>query len=161
MFETQSNPLIAPIAEVRYAFDEQKLKRDWDEAVADGQDAEERKVAVLRAALKQWPMVPHVMPNGAVTGTKRHCPEMRRFVRDVLGMPDSRQGMNNYAARLIAQGLAGIRFYNTRNHAITTQGRKLRRAVIEVTTKYRLGADPQECMETLATYYETLANEQT
>jgi len=159
MFE-QIQGYIEPTAEVRYAFDEQALKRQWDEACADEGDAFERKVAVLQAALKQWPMVLSSNPGQRAQGKMVYSPEMRRFVRDVLGMPDDqrRGSMNDYALRLLRKGVAGCRARIKILTARTSVARKLRRAVIEVTTKYRLGADPTECMETLDNYYKELTD---
>lgn len=155
MFEAIES-IVAPVAHVREAFDEQTLKRQWDEACADEQDATERKCAVLQAALKRWPKV----PNGFGGKQMKHSPEMRRFVRDVLGMPDNkgRGGMNNYAARLLKHGMEGARANSRSTNARQAVGVKLRRAVIELTTKYRLGADPTECMEALDTYYKELTD---
>lgn len=158
MFDPMRPDLLNPPAIVVQADvkDEQTLKREWDEACADEQDAVERKAAVLREALKRWPMVLHSHPP-----RRAHSPEMRRFVRDVLGMADeSNGGMNRYARRLLTLGANGMRVKaredraGVRSRASST---KLRTAVIELTTKYRLGADPGECMEALTKYYEELA----
>ena len=142
-----SQSIIDPPAIVVQAFDEQALKREWDEACEDEQSALERKRAVLQAALKQWPKVPRQGNRGQLM----HSAGMRRFVREVLGMPDSRNGgINTEASRLLNNTVAEIRksdvayFNRTVGHA-----RRLRRAVVELTDKYRLGADPKQCMDAL------------
>jgi len=154
MFE-QIQGHIEPTAEVRYAFDEQALKRQWDEACADEGDAQERKLAVLQTALKQWPKV-----LGGLLGKQMvYHPEMRRFVRDVLGMPDTANGcINRHAATLLRDGVEKMRADKRKVKRYSSVGLKLRHAVIELTTKYRLGADPAECMEALDHYYRDLTD---
>lgn len=151
-------PPIHQVVEVREAFDEQALKREWDEAAADEQDAMERKVAVLRKALTRWPMIHRRNPQGALTSLMIYSPEMRRFVRDVLGMPDTKNGgMNEYARVLLNLGVECTRARsNAANTRRNNQLRQLRAAVVELTTKYRLGADPQKCMEELDNFYRGL-----
>ena len=150
MFDPIRPDVLNPPAIVREAFDEQALAREWQEACADEQDAVTRKQIVLRKALKQWPMVP------SHGGLMMHSPEMRRFVRDVLGMPDDKAGgMNVYARQLLKEG------GRERNNAATNVGlkraRQIKNAVVELVTKYRLGADPAACMEALAKFYEEQA----
>jgi hypothetical protein len=147
------------------AFDEQALKREWDEAVADGQDAIERKAAILRKAQERWPRVPSTNPGLQAQGQLGYHPEMRRFVRDVLGMPDApRGGLNTYATQLLRYGAEGDRARRragvARRFGSQAQARQLRQAVVELTTKYRLGADPTECMEALTTKFGEIAGEQ-
>jgi hypothetical protein len=152
-----------PPAIVREAFDEQALKREWDEACGDEQDAVERKVEVLRRALKQWPRVLSSHPGQRALGRMVHSPEMRRFVRDVLGMPDSKAGggMNSHATKLLKHGADGERAKGRESKKRQRSSNALlRRAVVELTTKYRLGADPAKCMEALANFYEEQTREQ-
>lgn len=153
--------ILQPPAIVREAFDERQLKAEWDDACADEQDAVSRKQAVLRKALARWPMVMHPLPNLAARGKKVHSPEMRRFVRDVLGMPDNanKGGLNTYAAQLLREngrdkGIVIRKHYRERSA-------RIKRAVVELVTKYRLGADAHECMEALAKFYEEQTNAQT
>jgi hypothetical protein len=138
-----------PPAIVVQAFDEQALKREWDEACGDEQDALERKVEVLRKALKQWPMA----PRPGFGAQMNHSPEMRRFVRDVLGMPDQKHtgAMNSNAVRLLKHGAERERETARKRSKRATD---IKRAVVELVTKYRLGADPAKCMEALANFYE-------
>jgi hypothetical protein len=155
MIENYAVGFTVPPAIVVQAFDEQALKREWDEADADEQDAVARKVEVLRKALKQWPMVLSSNPGMRARGKMIHSPEMRRFVRDVLGMPDRKNGMNCYALDLMRNGADGAR---ARSNESVKRHRNsnslLRRAVVELVTKYRLGADGQQCMAALANFYE-------
>ena len=158
MFEAIEN-VVAPVAHVREAFDEQALKRQWDEACNDEQDATERKCAVLQAALKRWPRVLASNPGQRTQGKTVHSSEMRRFVRDALGMPDAKNGgMNFYAGQLLRHGAEAERARCRYQEGRRAVGHKLRRAVIELTTKYRLGADPTECMEALDAYYKELTD---
>jgi hypothetical protein len=153
MIETQDliRQLANQPAEVREAFDEKRLKFEWDLACEDETDAVSRKQAVLRKALAQWPMARQYGDKGAMV----HHPEMRRFVRDVLGMRDREGGgMNNHAAMLLREGAREKR--SSHNNASQKQSRAYRRAVIELVTKYKLGADPRACMEALSTYYEEI-----
>lgn len=153
-------PELNTVAEVREVFCEQRLKREWDEACADEANAVDRKAAVLRAAHARWPKVPN--PGLRARGIMVHHPELRRFVRDVLGMPDRKNGgMNHVASQLIKHGADVVRARATAYSAATSGvGRKLRPAVVELVTKYRLGADPAECMEALAKYYEEVTRGQ-
>jgi hypothetical protein len=153
--------VLTPPAYVVEARDEQALKREWDEACADEQDATERKAAVLREALKRWPMVLSSNPGQRARGMMMHSPEMRRFVRDVLGLPDSKGGgkggsMNHAARQLLLYGAEGVRARVRDSARRSSSSRQLRSAVVELTTKYRLGADPRKCMEALAKFYEEL-----
>jgi len=155
-------PELNTVAEVREVFDEQRLKREWDEACADEANAVDRKAAVLRAAHARWPKVPSANPVQRARGIMAYHPELRRFVRDVLGMPDQKNGgMNYFAGQLIRNGADGVRARAAASNAATSGvGRKLRPAVVELVTKYRLGADPAECMEALAKYYEEVTRGQ-
>ncbi|MGH7184921.1 MAG: hypothetical protein ACREIB_01410, partial [Pseudomonadota bacterium] len=136
-------PSLPHPVEIREAFDEQALKREWDAACADEGDAVSRKQAVLRAALTRWPMVGQLMPKGGL-GKLAHSPEMRRFVRDVLGMPDEGGRVNSQARRLLTDG--GREANRAKSAAYRQSATQLRRAVVELTTKYKLGADPKACM---------------
>lgn len=152
--------ILQPPAIVREAFDERQLKAEWDDACADEQDAMSRKQAVLRKALARWPMVMHPVPNLAAIGRKVHSLGMRRFVRDVLGMPDDRRGgMNANALLLLRENARDKNNADRKRH----HGRdaRIKRAVVELVTKYRLGADAHECMEALAKFYEEQTNAQT
>ena len=143
----EMNALTGPVAEMREAFNEQALKREWDMAIEDEGDAVSRKQAVLRKALKQWPMVK------SIKGTPTHRLEMRRFVRDVLGLPDQKRGgMNCHAMTLLREG--GREKNIAQEAARRKTGRIYRRAVVELVTKYKLGADPRACMDALAGIYE-------
>jgi hypothetical protein len=148
--------VVNPPAIVVQVKDEQALKREWDEACADEQDAVERKAAVLREALKRWPMVLSSNPGQRARGMLVHSPEMRRFVRDVIGMPDQKRGgLNSDANKLIKLGAAGLRAVSKKSQEKTqSRRRQIERAVVELTTKYRLGADPTACMEDLCKFYE-------
>lgn len=149
MIENLRPDVLNPPAIVVQAFDEQALAREWQEACADEQDAVTRKQAVLRKAFKRWPMV-----LGGLNGKHMvHSPEMRRFVRDVLGMPDRQNGALNYSAAIL------LKEGGRENHvAVTSAGHKrstrIKNAVAELVTKYRLGADGEECMAALAKFYE-------
>jgi hypothetical protein len=146
-----------PPAIVREAFDEQQLKREWDEAVGDEQDAVSRQQAVLRKALARWPMVLSSNPGARAQGKMTHSPEMRRFVRDVLGMPDRPHGgMSARANRLLKEG--GREHDKARSFNYSRRVMRIRHAVVELVTKYRLGADPKQCMEALANFYEEQAS---
>lgn len=149
--------MLNPPAIVQVAFDEQALKREWLDACADEQDAVSRKQAVLRKALARWPMVLSNNPGQRARGIMVHSLEMRQFVRDVLGMPDAKNGsLNPYAIVLLKEG------HYERNAAKATaygaRSARIRRAVTELVTKYRLGADGHECMEALAKFYEEQTN---
>lgn len=134
------------IVQVVQAFDEQALAREWQEACADEQDAVTRKQIVLRKAFARWPMVLR-------HGQMAHSPEMRRFVRDVLGMPDQQNGgMNRFAMRLLREGAREQ--YNAQGKARSARNYRIKNAVVELVTKYRLGADGEECMAALAKFYE-------
>lgn len=137
--------VINPPAIVVEAFDEQRLKREWDDACTDENDALARQAAVLNKALQQWPKVPRKQ------GGFQHHPELRRFVRDVLGMPDEKNGsINTRACRLMSIGPEGLRKRVREAQAKFTNRRRLiERAYFEVTTKYQLGADPKQCMDAL------------
>lgn len=136
-------PAIVAIAQV---FDEQALAREWREACADEHDAVTRKQIVLRKACARWPTVLR-------HGQMAHSPEMRRFVRDVLGMPDQqRGGMNGHALTLLREGARERSVAAT--NANGRRARVIKNAVVELVTKYRLGADGEECMAALAKFYE-------
>ena len=149
-----------PPAIVQAVFDERQLKAEWDDACADEQDAVSRKQAVLRKALARWPMVPQLHPkSGTPMNRMQYSPEMRRFVRDVLGMADTARGCINKMAPLLLQDTGRNRYtaqYTRRNRATYA----IRKAVVELVTKYRLGADAHSCMEALAKFYEGQANAQ-
>lgn len=156
MIENLRPDVLNPPAIVREAFDERQLKAEWDDACADEQDAVSRKQAVLRKALARWPMV-----LGGFNGKQKvNSPEMRRFVRDVLGMPDDTNGgMNRYALMLLRED--GRDKQNALGSRRQRRNVRIKNAVVELVTKYRLGADAHECMEALAKFYEEQTNAQT
>jgi hypothetical protein len=158
MNELEALPLhvINPPAIVVQAFDEQQAKREWDEACADEEDATERKVAVLRAALKRWPMILSSNPGRRARGLMSHHPDMRRFVRDVLGMRDCNGNcMNTYAGALLKHG-ADIRRRRQQEHnRNVTNIRQLRYEVKDGVKAYRLGRiTGDEFAQRLAKFYE-------
>ena len=160
MLEQAAVVFAAPqAAQVQEVFDERRLKMEWDDACADETDAVGRKQAVLRKALARWPMIPLLNPEtGKPWGNRmKHAPEMRRFVRDVLGMPDSSKGsVNTYARSLLVEGARERK--NQRVSAGSIRARQIKNAVAELVTKYRLGADGHDCMEALAKFYEEQTN---
>ena len=143
MFESVEAAFAAPVAAVvvvEQAFDEQRLKAEWDAACADEKDAVERKAAVLRAAVKCWPKVLSSQPGLRAQGRMVYAPEMRRFVREVLGIPDNKEGsINEYARRLLNHPIAVIRERNLKQHNRTTL---IRQAAIGFLTAYELEPDP-------------------
>lgn len=158
MFDSITPERISPPSLHAEVFDEKQLKREWDEACGDEQDAVERKAAILRKALARWPMVLPSNPGLRAQGIMVYSPEMRRFVRDVLGLPDARQGgINDYARKLVRDGVARTREQRARSDRKRVQ---IKHAAIQAITEYRLGRKPEECMEALAKFYEESINGQ-
>jgi hypothetical protein len=102
-------------------------------------------------------MVTASHPGRRASGLKDHSPELRRFVRDVLGLADQASGgMNSRAVALLKHGAEGQRalWKAERKPGHERSARKIRAAAVELVEKYRLGADGNDCMNALAKFIE-------
>jgi len=124
----------------------QRLIEQGREATALAAEGKHATVEWVTALLAAYPPVESAVFRGQLIRN----PKVYEIVRAVRGGTDSaiRVFLNRYkseAARSARQAANGTS---------AGRSRKIRAAAVEITTKYRLGADPKECMDRLAAFIE-------
>jgi hypothetical protein len=148
--------IIEPAAEVR---EDEQVK--FQRLVAQGLEAAglEAEGALanynwLKALEAAYPSTPLLRKDGTQYGHARH-PKVREIIMQVRGYNElgverfikrHRSMDNNALRRRVEAGRA--------RPGTSNRNARVRRAVVELTTKYRLGADPAACMDALVKFLE-------